>query len=100
MSATLLLIDPQNDFCDVAGAALPVPGANADMLRLSGLIARASRHLTEIVITLDSHSTVSIERTTFWEQAEGAPVAFPVRSREKVCFSSRVRRRATASALR
>ena len=25
----LLLIDPQNDFCDLPGAALPVPGAVA-----------------------------------------------------------------------
>jgi nicotinamidase/pyrazinamidase len=75
MNATLLVIDPQNDFCDVQGAALPVPGAGADLSRVSELIARASRHLTDIVVTLDSHASVSIERTTFWKQGDGAPVA-------------------------
>jgi nicotinamidase-related amidase len=75
MNATLLVIDPQNDFCDIEGAALPVPGANADLQRLSSLIARVPQHLSDIVVTLDSHATVSIERITFWKQADGAPVA-------------------------
>jgi nicotinamidase-related amidase len=30
----LLIIDPQNDFMDQPGAALPVTGATADMERL------------------------------------------------------------------
>ena len=34
----LLVIDPQNDFMDIAGAALPVPGASADMGRLADLV--------------------------------------------------------------
>ncbi len=37
----LLLIDPQNDFCDLPPPArprLPVPGAHADMLRVGELI--------------------------------------------------------------
>ena len=75
MNATLLVIDPQNDFCDVTGAALPVPGANADLKRVADLIARAPQHLTDIVVTLDSHASVSIERTTFWKQGDGTPVA-------------------------
>jgi nicotinamidase-related amidase len=75
MNATLLVIDPQNDFCDIDGAALPVPGANADLQRLASLIARASQSLSDIVITLDTHATVSIERITFWKQADGTPVA-------------------------
>jgi nicotinamidase-related amidase len=75
MNATLLVIDPQNDFCDIEGAALPVPGANADLQRLSALIARAPQKLSDIVVTLDSHATVSIERITFWKQNGGAPVA-------------------------
>lgn len=75
MNATLLVIDPQNDFCDIEGAALPVPGANADLQRLSALITRAPEKLSDIIVTLDSHATVSIERTTFWKQGDGAPVA-------------------------
>ena len=34
----LLIIDPQNDFCDLPHAALPVSGANADLMRLAQLI--------------------------------------------------------------
>lgn len=75
MNATLLVIDPQNDFCDVTGAALPVPGANADLQRVAELIARTPQRLTDIVVTLDTHASVSIERTTFWKQADGTPVA-------------------------
>lgn len=74
MNATLLLIDPQNDFCDIVGAALPVPGADADMRRASELIASAGMNLDRIVVTLDSHPTVAIERPTFWRKGRGDPV--------------------------
>lgn len=75
MNARLLVIDPQNDFCDIEGATLPVTGASADLQRLAGLIARAPQSLKEIIVTLDTHATVSIERTTFWKRPDGAPVA-------------------------
>src|SRR5688572_10588714 len=75
MNARLLIIDPQNDFCDIPGAALPVPGANADMRRLAGLMQQARGKLTDITVTLDSHASVGIERTTFWTAANGKPVA-------------------------
>lgn len=71
----LLVIDPQNDFMDVEGAALPVAGASADMARLAGFIAQMAGQIDEIVVTLDSHASVGIERTTFWLDAAGAPVA-------------------------
>lgn len=75
MNATLLIIDPQNDFCDIEGAALPVAGANADLQRLSSLIARAPDAMSDIIVTLDTHDTVSVERTTFWKQADGTPAS-------------------------
>jgi len=75
MDTSLLLIDPQNDFCDLSGAALPVAGADADMQRLARFIRAARPALRDVIVTLDSHATVSIERTTFWKQANGAPVA-------------------------
>ena len=75
MNARLLIIDPQNDFCDISGAALPVAGANADMLRLADLMKQAGRKLSDITVTLDSHASVGIERTTFWVDAAGQPVA-------------------------
>ncbi len=71
----LLVIDPQNDFMDVEGAALPVPGASADMTRLAGFIANVGAQITDLVVTLDSHASVGIERTSFWLDADGATVA-------------------------
>lgn len=75
MNARLLIIDPQNDFCDIRGAALPVAGANADMQRLAGFMKKAGAQLTNITVTLDSHASIGIERTTFWMQANGEAVA-------------------------
>ena len=61
----LLIIDPQNDFCDVPAAwcpadpltgavvapALPVAGAHADMQRTAALIRAAGNSLAGITIT-------------------------------------------------
>lgn len=74
MAATLLLIDPQNDFCDIEGAALPVSGADADMQRAAQLIETTAGGIAKVVVTLDSHGTVAIERTTFWRKANGDTV--------------------------
>lgn len=70
---TLLIIDPQNDFCDPQGT-LFVPGAVEDMLRLANFIRSARGVLGEIVITLDSHPGVAIERPTFWKRSDGGAV--------------------------
>jgi nicotinamidase-related amidase len=85
----LLIIDPQNDFCDVPAAwrpadpltgaavapALPVAGAHADMQRVAALIRAGGEGLADITITLDSHHRVDIAHPTFWRRADGAPVA-------------------------
>jgi nicotinamidase/pyrazinamidase len=84
----LLIIDPQNDFCDLpeqyrpvlpsgerAAPALPVPGAHQDMLRVAELIERAGTALTDITITLDSHQHLDIAHPTFWQTAAGEPVS-------------------------
>ena len=70
----LLVIDPQNDFTDIPGAALPVAGANADMLRLAAFVDHMQSSIDDLVVTLDSHSSVGIERTTFWVDAHGQTV--------------------------
>jgi nicotinamidase-related amidase len=85
----LLIIDPQNDFCDVPASyrptdpltgavvapALPVAGAHADMQRTAALIRAAGSALTDITITLDSHHHVDIAHPTFWQRADATVVA-------------------------
>jgi nicotinamidase-related amidase len=75
MQVKLLVIDPQNDFCDVPGAALPVPGADADLMRLADFLRQAGSSVQDVIVTLDSHPSVAIERTTFWKDRGGGPVA-------------------------
>ncbi|WP_374410462.1 cysteine hydrolase [Hydrogenophaga sp.] len=85
---TLLIIDPQNDFCDLpadwraadplrnapAAPALPVSGAHADMLRLADLIDAAGDGIDRIVVTLDSHQRYDIAHPTFWQTGDGGAV--------------------------
>lgn len=85
----LLVIDPQNDFCDLPEAwqgwdpvsgerlapALPVQGAHADMLRLASLIRAGQAGLSEVVVTLDSHHRVDVAHPAYWQQGDGSAVA-------------------------
>ena len=84
----LLIIDPQNDFCDlpdtwrpfdpVAGIrlapALPVPGAHADMVRLATFVREATPWLDAVTVTLDSHHRLDIAHPGFWQTAAGTAV--------------------------
>lgn len=85
----LLVIDPQNDFCDLPDSylpvapstgkmpkpALPVPGAHEDMLRLAELIRQGYAGLTDISVTLDSHHRFDIAHPPFWVLENGEAVA-------------------------
>lgn len=87
-TAQLLVIDPQNDFCDLPAShlgmdpvsgnplapALPVAGAHQDMLRLAELIRLGGAGLDGITITLDSHQRVDIAHPPFWRKADGSAV--------------------------
>lgn len=84
----LLVIDPQNDFCDLPAAwqptdvltgqrvapALPVPGAHADLQRLAQFIRRQGARLDAITVTLDSHQRFDIAHPGFWQTGAGADV--------------------------
>lgn len=72
---SLLIIDPQNDFCDIPGASLPVAGADADLRRVAALIAARADDIDAITITLDSHHRLDIAHPRFWRQADGSAVA-------------------------
>lgn len=71
----LLLIDPQNDFCDLPGAALPVPGAVAGLRRVAALIERLGARLSGVQVTLDSHQPLHIAHPHGWQDAQGQPPA-------------------------
>lgn len=90
LNAHLLIINPQNDFCDLPASYLPgdplnpgkhlqpkvpVPGAHEDMLGLSYFINAAQEKLSAITVTLDSHHHVGIERPTMWMNGDGSDVA-------------------------
>lgn len=80
MTLQLLLIDPQNDFCDLPEdwlpltpatgtrprPALPVTGAHADLLRAAALVTRLGARLQGITVTLDSHHRIDIAHPGFW----------------------------------
>lgn len=83
----LLVIDPQNDFCDVppewcpqsptgerTDPSLAVPGAHRDLLRLAGWIERYAPHIEAITVTLDSHHRIDIAHPGFWRTHEGHPL--------------------------
>jgi nicotinamidase-related amidase len=71
----LLLIDPQNDFCDIHGASLPVAGADADLHRVAALLRARSASIDALTITLDTHRRLDIAHPGFWCRADGGLVA-------------------------
>lgn len=88
-STQLLVIDPQNDFCDVPVAwhptcpltgeriapRLPVTGAHADMQRTAALIEHLGARLDAITLTLDSHQCYDIAHPDFWQHGDGRAVS-------------------------
>ena len=78
MQTALLVIDPQIDFCDTAGA-LSVAGAELDMVRLAQMITRLGADISEIHVTLDSHHLVHIAHPIFWQDQDGRhPAPFTI----------------------
>jgi len=74
----LLIIDPQNDFCDPKGA-LYVGGADRDMDRLASFINHSGHKLYDIHVTLDSHRLVDISHPIFWvDSANNYPGPFTI----------------------
>lgn len=68
----ILIIDPQNDFCDPKGA-LSVKGAEMDMIRLASFINKNYLSLNEFQITLDSHHRLHIAHPISWLDNHGNP---------------------------
>ena len=86
MQTHLLIIDPQNDFCDlpavylpqIAGVSysptLPVAGSHTDMQRVAAIISRGGAGLTNITVTLDAHHRIDIAHPPFWIKHDGSDV--------------------------
>ncbi len=79
----LLIIDPQNDFCNPGDAlgngkgTLYVDGAEKDMNRLTAWIKKHSADIDFIAITIDSHQPNDISHPSFWVDESGNfPAAF------------------------
>lgn len=70
MKRRLLIIDPQNDFCDPNGA-LSVPGADQSMRRVAEMVRRSKSAFDDIQITLDTHQLVDIAHPIVWENERG-----------------------------
>ncbi len=84
MKTCLLIVDPQNDFCNPNGA-LFVPGADADAVRLGAMIDRIRSKLDTIKVTLDSHHRLHIANPIFWRNAAGDhPSPFTIITKEDV----------------
>lgn len=66
----LVIIDPQNDFCDPKGS-LYVDGANDDMQRVASMIDKHGSKIKKIHVTLDCHHFYDISHPGFWRNSEG-----------------------------
>ncbi len=84
MINTLLIIDPQNDFCDPKGS-LYVPGADHDCMRLALMIGRLDNELGSIHVTMDTHHFFHIAHPAFWVGRDGKhPAPFTLITPESV----------------
>lgn len=67
----LIVIDPQNDFCDPNNGALFVQGANEDMKRLANMVNRLGSKIDDIHVTLDSHHQIHVAHPIYWKDSSG-----------------------------
>ena len=81
-SVQLLVIDPQNDFCDLPFACCPpgtqpslaVAGAHQHMQRLARWVKAHGTQIDAITITLDSHQRFDIAHPGYWQTGDGGTV--------------------------
>jgi len=80
----LLVIDPQNDFCDPNGA-LYVNGAEHDMERLGKFVDQYGSKFSDIHVTMDTHSSFDIAHPIYWKDSTGKhPDPFTIISKADV----------------
>jgi nicotinamidase-related amidase len=67
---SLLIVDPQNDFCD-PGGSLYIKGATEDIERISDVVRRLKDRWDRIHVTLDTHHLVDVDHPIFWTDPKG-----------------------------
>lgn len=83
----VLIIDPQNDFCNPNGA-LFVQGAEEDNQRLSNWINANKSSINYIGVTIDSHQVMDIAHPRYWKDSNGNhPEPYTVITEENVINS-------------
>jgi len=71
MRKELLIIDPQEDFCNPDTGSLYVDGAEKDIIRISDMIMNNIYDIDDINITMDSHHSFSVFHRIFWIDQNG-----------------------------
>lgn len=66
----LLLIDPQNDFCNSEKGALGVPGAEEDCKRIKDELMDPEK-IDDVYVTMDTHYPYDISHPLFWVDSKG-----------------------------
>jgi len=86
MPTHLLIIDPQQDFCDEScNGALAVPGAYQDMKRLADFVRRSALKIDAIHVSMDCHRLLDIAHPAWWRDAHGnAPDPFTIISAQDI----------------
>ena len=62
----LVIIDPQNSFCDPEKGSLYVPNSENDMKNISSFIERTGNKINNIYVSLDTHHLFSIFHPLMW----------------------------------
>ena len=78
MKRQLLIIDPQEDFCNPTSGALYVAGAEADIARIATLLTLPC-DFDAVHVTLDTHHLLDIAHPLWWKDLGGAnPAPFTI----------------------
>lgn len=84
MNEHLLIIDPQNSFCNPLGS-LFVQGADEDMKRAAKFVKERGNKLAKIHVTLDSHHNFDVAHPLFWVDSKGNhPAPFTIITKDDV----------------
>ena len=62
----LVIVDPQNSFCDSEKGSLYVPNSENDMKHISSFVDKLGSEIKNIFISLDTHHLISIFHPLMW----------------------------------